>query len=60
MPRPTREMRGIVADLDGRRREIFEQAQVRLKELAELVRQRREERRAKGESSEAPAMGWAR
>ena len=34
------EMRDIVDDLDGRRRELYSQAQARLEELAELVRSR--------------------
>lgn len=38
------EMQEIVDDLDGRRRELFTKAQPRLKEFAELIRQRREER----------------
>ncbi|HKI35556.1 MAG TPA: alkaline phosphatase family protein [Gemmataceae bacterium] len=48
------EMREIVADLDGRRRGLFEGARDRLKELRELAKQRFEERKAKGEFDVPP------
>jgi len=41
------EMAEIVADLDGRRRKLFEQARTHLKELYELARKRREEHQLK-------------
>ncbi len=47
------EMCDIVADLDGRRRELYSQAQARLDELAELVQSRVEERKAKNEAANA-------
>jgi predicted AlkP superfamily phosphohydrolase/phosphomutase/tetratricopeptide (TPR) repeat protein len=40
------EMKEIVDDLDGRRRALFEEAQVHLKEFAGLIRRRQEERKA--------------
>jgi predicted AlkP superfamily phosphohydrolase/phosphomutase/tetratricopeptide (TPR) repeat protein len=44
------EMKEIVDDLDGRRRALFEESQVHLKEFAQLVRQRQEERKASAPS----------
>jgi predicted AlkP superfamily phosphohydrolase/phosphomutase/tetratricopeptide (TPR) repeat protein len=41
------EMRSIVEDLDGRRRELFTQAQAKIKEFAELTKERVAERKAK-------------
>jgi predicted AlkP superfamily phosphohydrolase/phosphomutase/tetratricopeptide (TPR) repeat protein len=49
------QMKEIVADLDGRRRALFEEAQVHLKEFAELIGQRRQERKAKADAAAAPA-----
>ena len=49
------EMREIVADLDGRRRELYSRAQSRLEEFAELVRSRVEERKARHETANDPA-----
>ena len=48
------EMREIVEDLDGRRRELYLQANNRLRELTELVRKRVEEREAKQQAATAP------
>src|ERR1051326_1814155 len=50
-------MSEIVADLDGRRRGVYEQAQAGLKELSELVRKRMEERKLNPElaTTEAPS-----
>jgi predicted AlkP superfamily phosphohydrolase/phosphomutase/tetratricopeptide (TPR) repeat protein len=52
------EMSAIVADLDGRRRGVYEQARAGLKELAELVRKRLDERKLKHElaATEAPSV----
>lgn len=50
------EMKEIVDDLDGRRRALFEESQVHLKEFAELIKQRREERKASAPPSEAAAQ----
>jgi tetratricopeptide (TPR) repeat protein len=51
------EMSEIVADLDGRRRGVYEQARVGLTELSELVRKRMKERKLKQElaATEAPS-----
>lgn len=49
------EMKEIVADLDGRRRLLFEDAQVHLKGFAELIAQRRAERKAKKDAAAAVA-----
>ncbi len=49
------EMKEIVADLDGRRRALFEEVKVHLKEFVELIHQRREERKAKEEAAKAEA-----
>lgn len=48
-------MKEIVADLDGRRRVLFEEAKVHLKEFVALIKQRREERKAKEEAAKAEA-----
>ena len=53
------EMRTIVEDLDGRRRELFLQAQAKLKEFAEIVRQRVAERKAKAEAESKEAVETA-
>ncbi len=46
------EMRSIVEDLDGRRRELFTQARAKLEEFADLIKQRLAERKAKAETAE--------
>ena len=53
------EMRTIVEDLDGRRRELFLQAQAKLKEFAEIVRRRVAERKAKVEAENPEAAETA-
>ena len=53
------EMRSIVEDLDGRRRELFFQARARLKEFAEIVKQRLEERKTKTEAEVAAETNTA-
>ena len=53
------EMRTIVEDLDGRRRELFLQAQAKLKEFAEIVRRRVAERKAKAEAENQEAAETA-
>ncbi len=50
------EMRSIVADLDGRRRELFVQARARLDEFATLIKQRVAERKPKAEAAEPEAV----
>jgi predicted AlkP superfamily phosphohydrolase/phosphomutase/tetratricopeptide (TPR) repeat protein len=46
------EMKDIVDDLDGRRRQLFEEAKVHLKEFGEMIRQRRAERRAQAKAED--------
>ncbi len=55
------EMREVVADLDGRRRGLYEQAVARIKELRELGKKRLKERRLLegGENDAAAAGGGA-
>ena len=53
------EMRTIVEDLDGRRRELFLQAQAKLKEFAEIVKRRVAERKAKAEAENQEAAETA-
>ena len=43
----TDEMAGIVDDMDGRRRQLYEQSRVHVKEYTALIRERFEERKAK-------------
>ncbi|MFN0053945.1 MAG: alkaline phosphatase family protein [Planctomycetales bacterium] len=45
------EMQEVVADLDGRRRRLYEQAVPRLKEFASLVRERKAQREAQRNAS---------
>ena len=47
-------MKEIVGDLDGRRRHLFEEAKVHLREFGEMIRQRRADRRAQAKADEGP------
>jgi tetratricopeptide (TPR) repeat protein len=51
------EMAEIVADLDGRRREVYEQALTHLREISKLVRERLKERKAAEEDNETGRQG---
>ena len=50
------EMRSIVEDLDGRRRELFTQARIKVQEFRETIKQRLAERKAKAGTAEPEAV----